>query len=146
MNIVLWILQVLVGALFVGHAALMLSPRNARLRRELNRPRADVPGEAAPGRPRMQGSTPLWLIEMSPGLRVFAGVAEGLAGLALIFAGLVASISWLVPLAGAGLVVLMLGAIVFHLRRREYPNIGLNAVLLLLSGFVAYMRWFADPL
>ena len=48
-------------------------------------------------------------------------------------------------LAAAGLVVLMLGAIVFHLRRHEYPNIGLNAVLLLLSGFIAYGRGVLAP-
>jgi hypothetical protein len=48
---------------------------------------------------------------------------------------------WLTPLAAAGLVLLMLGAIVFHVRRREYPNIGLNAVLGILAAIVAWGRF-----
>lgn len=122
MNFVLWVLQVLVGAFFAYHSTLMFRP-------------------PAKPQPRMQ-----YIQEMASGLRMFAGIAEGLAGIALVFAGLVHAIAWLVPLAATGLVVLMLGAIVFHLRRREYPNIGLNAVLLVLAGFVAYMRWFVEPL
>jgi hypothetical protein len=86
-----------------------------------------------------------YIADMSSGLRLFAGTAEGLAGVALIFAGLIRPLSWLVPLAAAGLVVLMLGAIVFHLRRREYPNLGLNGILLVLSGLIAYGRWFLAP-
>jgi len=118
MNIALWILQVLVGAFFVYHMTLMYRPQAGMV----------------------------YMREMQPGLRIFAGTAGGLAGLALIFAGLVRPVAWLVTLAAAGLVVLMLGAIVFHLRRHEYPNIGLNAVLLLLSGFIAYGRGVLAPL
>jgi hypothetical protein len=82
-----------------------------------------------------------WVLDMNPGLRVFAGGAEGLGGLALIFAGLIHPVAWLVPLAGAGLVVLMIGAIVFHLPRREYPNIGLNVVLGVLAAVIAVGRF-----
>jgi uncharacterized membrane protein YphA (DoxX/SURF4 family) len=118
MNIALWILQLVVGAFFVYHMTLLLRPNPARLRQGMN-----------------------WILEMPSGLRIFAGVAEGLAGIALIFAGLIAPIDWLVPFAAAGLVLLMIGAIVFHLSRREYPNIALNAVLLLLAAFIAYGRF-----
>jgi len=121
-NIALWILQILVGAFFAFHLTLMYRP------------------PAAP-RPGMQ-----YIKDMSPALRIFAGTAEGLAGLALIFAGLIKPIAWLVWLAALGLVVLMAGAMVFHIRRREYPNLGLNAVLLVLSGFVAYGRLVLEPL
>jgi hypothetical protein len=41
----------------------------------------------------------------------------------------------------AGLVVLMLGAIVFHIQRREYPNVGFNAVLGLLAAVIAWGRF-----
>jgi uncharacterized membrane protein YphA (DoxX/SURF4 family) len=118
MNIALWILQVVVGAFFVYHATLLLRPNPERLRQRMK-----------------------WILEMPSGLRVFAGVAEGLAGIALIFAGLIGPVDWLAPMAAAGLVLLMIGAIVFHLSRREYPNIALNAVLLLLSAFIAYGRF-----
>ncbi len=117
MNIALWILQVVVGAFFVNHMRILRRPNPERLRKGMN-----------------------WVLEMPSGLRVFAGVADGLAGIALIFAGLIRPVDWLVPLAAAGLVLLMIGAIVFHLFRREYPNIALNTVLLLLSAFIAYGR------
>jgi uncharacterized membrane protein YphA (DoxX/SURF4 family) len=118
MNIALWVLQVVVGAFFVYHMTLLLRPNPERLRQRMK-----------------------WMLEMPSALRVFAGVAEGLAGIALIFAGLIEPIDWLVPMAAAGLVLLMIGAIVFHLSRREYPNIALNAVLLLLSALIAYGRF-----
>ena len=123
MNIILWILQVLVGAFFVWHMTVLLRPNPERLRQGMN-----------------------WVLEMPAALRIFAGFAEGLGGIALIFGGLIRPFSWLVALAAAGLVLLMLGAIVFHFPRREYPNIGLNVVLLLLSGFIAYGRWVLAPI
>src|SRR5438128_11768762 len=82
-----------------------------------------------------------YVLGMPSCLRVFAGVADGLAGIALIFAGFIRPVDWLVPMAAAGLVLLMIGAIVFHLFRREYPNIALNTALLLLSAFIAYGRF-----
>ena len=118
MNIALWILQVVVGAFFVYHMTLLLRPNPERLRQGMK-----------------------YVLEMPSGLRVFAGVADGLAGIALIFAGFIRPVDWLVPMAAAGLVLLMIGAIVFHLFRREYPNIALNTVLLLLSAFIAYGRF-----
>jgi hypothetical protein len=42
---------------------------------------------------------------MPAGLRFFAGITEGLAGLALVFAPLVHVVAWLAPLAAAGLVL-----------------------------------------
>lgn len=122
MNIALWIVQVLVGGFFVFHMTIMLRP---------------------PRQARRPGMT--YIAEMSPSLRLFAGIAEGAAGIALVVAGFIHPVAWLVWLAAVGLVVLMAGAIVFHLRRREYPNIGLNAVLLLLSSFVAYGRLVLAP-
>ena len=118
MNIALWILQVLLGIFFVFHATVLLRPSPQRLQSGMR-----------------------YVLEMPAGLRVFAGVAEGLAGVGLVLPPLVHVLAWLTPLAAAGLVLLMLGAIVFHVRRREYPNIGLNAVLGLLSAFVAWGRF-----
>ncbi len=118
MNVVLWILQIVLGLFFVFHMTLLL--------------------RASPARAR---GTMRWMTEMPSGLRLFAAVAEGLAGLALIFAPLVRDIDYLAPMAAAGLVLLMLGAIVFHLRRREYPNIGLNTVLGVLAAVIAWGRF-----
>ena len=118
MNIALWILQVLLGSFFVFHATVLLRPSPQRLQSGMR-----------------------YVLEMSAGLRVFAGVAEGLARVGLVLPALVHVLVWLTPLAAAGLVVLMLGAIVFHIRRREYPNIGLNVVLGILAGIVAWGRF-----
>jgi hypothetical protein len=46
-----------------------------------------------------------------------------------------------VPLAAPGLVIIMIGAIVVHARRKEYPVIGFNVLLFLLAAFVAWGRF-----
>src|SRR5260370_8739233 len=102
MNIALWILQVLVGGFFVWHMNLLLRPNPERLRQGMN-----------------------WVLEMPAGLRIFAGIAEGLARVALIFAGLIPPLSRLVALAAPAPSVLLLGAIVFHVPPRDYRNIRL---------------------
>jgi len=45
--------------------------------------------------------------------------------------------------AAIGLVLVMLSAAVFHAIRKEYSNIGMNIVLLLLAAFLAvgYLAW-----
>ena len=118
MNVVLWILQILLGAFFVWHSTVLLRPS-----------------------PSLRDGAMRWVLEMNSGLRVFAGSAEGLAGVALIFAPLIHPLAWLAPLAAAGLVALMAGAIVFHIPRREYSNIGLNATLAVLAAVIAWGRF-----
>lgn len=118
MNVVLWILQVLLAFVFVFHSYLMLRPSPERLQAGMK-----------------------YILEMPAGLRLFAGVADGLAGLALILPALLRILVWLTPLAAAGLVLLMLGGIVFHLKRREYPNTAFNAILGLLAAIVAWGRF-----
>ncbi len=118
MNIVLWILQVLLGAFFVFHAFIMLRPDPARLQQGMK-----------------------YVLEMPAGLRRFAGGGEGLGGVALVVAPLIHPVAWLAPLAAAGLVVLMIGAAVFHFPRREFPNIGLNAVLGVLAAIIVWGRF-----
>jgi CBS-domain-containing membrane protein len=118
MNVFLWILQVLLAVLFVVHAYVMLRPSLARTQSGMK-----------------------FIIEMPTGVRLFAGVAEGLAGFALVLPAVFGILTLLTPVAAAGLVLLMLGAIVFHLMRREYPNIGLNAALGALAAVVLWGRF-----
>jgi putative oxidoreductase len=54
--------------------------------------------------------------------------------------------SWLTVAAAVGLVVVMASASIFHASRREYSNIGMNVVLLLLAVFVVVGRWTLAPL
>ena len=119
MNLALWVVQVVLGVAFVVHSYGMLRPNEQQLRR--------------------RGL--VYVLEMPAGLRVFAGVADSLGGVALLVLPLIHALAWLTPLAALGLVVLMLGAIVFHVQRKEYPSIVLNGVLLVLSAFVAWGRF-----
>jgi len=43
-------------------------------------------------------------------------------------------------------VLVMIGAIVYHVTRGEYQNIAFNIVLAVLAAFVAYGRWKLRPL
>jgi uncharacterized membrane protein YphA (DoxX/SURF4 family) len=86
------------------------------------------------------------MLEIPSGFRRFIGTAEILAGPGLILPVLTGILPWLTPLAAVGLIIVMLGALIFHIRRKEYPNIGMNLVLLVLAVFVAYGWFGVNPL
>jgi len=65
-----------------------------------------------------------------------------LGAIGLVLPALTGILPWLTPLAALGLVLLMIGAAFTHLRRKEYGNIAINAVLLVLAAFVVYGRLF----
>jgi putative oxidoreductase len=122
MNIALWILQVLLGIFFlftgVNHFI--------------------VP----PGLPELMS----WMYELPAGLHYFSGTVEILAGLGLILPGLTKIQTRLTTMAGVGLVLIMVGAMVWHIQRGEVANILQNLILAVLAGFVAYGRWRLKPL
>lgn len=122
MNIVLWILQILMGLYFVAIGIMHFI----------------VPE----GLPPQMG----WMYELPAALHWFSGTAEILGGLGLILPGLTKIQTRLTPLAAAGLVLTMLGAAMWHLTRGETQNIGFNIVLALILGFIAYGRWRMRPL
>jgi hypothetical protein len=77
-----------------------------------------------------------------PGLFVrFIGVVEVLGALGLILPGLLHIRPGLTPLAAAGLVIIMLGAIVFTLAGGDVALALIPLVVGLLAAFVAYGRW-----
>jgi uncharacterized membrane protein YphA (DoxX/SURF4 family) len=122
MHVVLWVLQVLLAIMFLFHGRMMWSPP-ATVRRGME-----------------------YVNDLPPNLRRFIGVAEILAGIGPILPALLNVLPALTPLAAAGIAVVMAGAAIYHIPRREYPNVGFNLVLLALSAFVAYGRWFIEPL
>jgi len=87
-----------------------------------------------------------WMYELSPSLHYFSGAAEILAALGLVLPGLTRIQTRLTSLAALGLVLVMLGAAVWHFPRNEFPNIVMNLILAGLAGFVAYGRWRLSPL
>jgi hypothetical protein len=122
MNTFLWILQVLLGVYFtfVGVEHFIVPP----------------------GLPEAMN----WMYELSPTLHWISGTAEILGGLGLILPSATKIKTWLTPLAGAGLVLVMVGAMVWHIGRGEVANIILNIILALLVGFVTYGRWKLKPI
>lgn len=87
-----------------------------------------------------------WPAEAPPGLLTFIGVSEILSAAGLVLPGLTGILTWLTPLAALGLVARMVLAMLFHLRRGEYPNILFNLALLALAAYVAHGRWARVPL
>jgi uncharacterized membrane protein YphA (DoxX/SURF4 family) len=122
MNIALWIAQVLLALDFGIHGWEMVSLTMTPL----------------------MGFT--YIVDIPSRTRRFVGAAEILAAFGLILPGLTGILPWLTPLAAVGLIIVMIGAISFHFRRKEYANIGLNVILLALALFVAYGRFVVLPL
>ena len=87
-----------------------------------------------------------WMYDLPTGLHYLSGTAEILAGLGLILPGLLKRYTILTPLAALGLVIVMVGAMIWHFPREEYMSIGMNVFLAVLAGFVAYGRWRLVPL
>ena len=125
MNIVLWILQVLLALLFLfagGSKLIMPIEQMAEMARE-------------------SGQTPL------PGFLVrFIGVVEVLGGLGLILPSIFRIRPGLTPLAAAGLVIVMIGAIVITLMSGTKGPALFPMIVGLLLAFVAYGRWKLKPI
>ena len=82
-----------------------------------------------------------------PGLLLrFIGVCEVLGAIGLILPGLVRIRTGLTPLAAAGLVIIMIGAIVITVAGGGIALAQIPLVVGILSAFVAYGRWRLSPL
>jgi uncharacterized membrane protein YphA (DoxX/SURF4 family) len=82
-----------------------------------------------------------WVDDMPLRMVRTIGVLEILAALCLILPPLLNIAPILAPLAATGLVLIMIGAIVTHARRKENNVIIGNVVLLVLAAFVAWGRF-----
>lgn len=83
-----------------------------------------------------------WMYDLPTWLHVVSGAAEIAGGLGLILPRTTGIRRDLEPLAAAGLVLVMLGAVVYHAGRGgEAQNIVFNLVLAGLLAFVAWVRW-----
>ena len=124
MNIVLWIIQVLLALLFLfaGGTKLVL-------------PIDVLTAMGSPNQVHL------------PGLLIrFIGVCEVVGGLGLILPGLLRIKTGLTPLAAAGLVIIMIGAIVLTAIGDGIAPAMFPLVVGLLLVFVAYGRWRLAPL
>lgn len=123
MNTALWIVQILLGLVF-GMAGIT----------KITQPKEKLKNMMA------------WVEDFQPQIVKLIGTLELLAAIGLILPALTGILPILTPLAAAGLVLVMLGAVVTHLRRGEPQVIVINLVLLALAAFIAYGRFVAVPL
>lgn len=124
MKYALWIIQILLGLLFIfaGGAKLIM------------------PIEQMAELARQSGQTPL------PGFLLrFIGVAELLGGLGLILPGLLRIKPFLTPLAAVGLLIIMIGATVITLSSGAVGSALFPLIVCVLLAFVAYGRWRLAP-
>jgi uncharacterized membrane protein YphA (DoxX/SURF4 family) len=119
MNIALWIIAGLLAVTILASGAM-----------KLTRPKEKL---AAAG----MG----WVDDFSAGSIKAIGTLEVLAAVGLILPAALDIAPVLVPLAAVGLVLLMVGAIITHLRRHEAQAIVVNLALLALAVLVAWGRF-----
>lgn len=120
MHLTLWVLQILLALAFFAHGWLFLAP----------------PPEIAV---QMNASLPRWF-------QLFLGVSEILAAVGLTLPGATRILPWLVPVAAAGVMIVMIAATVWHLVRGEFASAGITMVLLAMATFTAYARWRLAPI
>lgn len=87
-----------------------------------------------------------WMNDLSDTIHLVTAVAEILGGLGLILPSISRIRPELTPLAAVGLMVVMVGAAVFHIGREEYLNIGINVVDIAILAYIAYGRWRLVPI
>ena len=117
MNVFLWILQILLALVFGSAGVMKVSQPKEKLAKNM-----------------------AWVEDFSPGMVKFIGAAELLGALGLILPAATGIALILTPLAATGLGVVMIGAIITHIRRRE-PAALVPAVLLVLAAVVAWGRF-----
>ncbi|NLE82392.1 MAG: DoxX family protein [Rhodococcus sp.] len=119
MNIALWIVAIVLAVGFAAAGAMKLAQSKDKL--------------AASG----MG----WVENFSPSAVKAIGAVEILGAVGLVLPAAVGVAPILVPLAAAGLALVMVGAIIVHARRGEAQSIAINVVLLALAAFVAWGRF-----
>jgi putative oxidoreductase len=117
MNIALWIVQLLLAALF-GFAGTL---------------------KATTPIPQLAHSI-TWAPDMPEALVRFIGLSELAGALGLLLPAATRIAPWLTSLAAGGLTLVMLFATVFHLARGEMQNVPITVILGLLAAFVSWGR------
>lgn len=118
MNLLLWIVQSLLALVFIASGLMKLVQTRRKLAPKL-----------------------AWVEDFSEIQVSGIGLAELLAGIGLVLPPLVHIFPVLSPLAAAGLVLVMLGAVATHLRRSEWKLAPVPLVLGLLAAFIAWARF-----
>jgi uncharacterized membrane protein YphA (DoxX/SURF4 family) len=123
MNLALWIIAIVLAVAFVGSGLLKFVRTKGQL----------------------VASGMGWAQDFSPSTIRLIGLAEILGAIGLILPAALHIAPILVPLAAVGLILVMVGAAAVHARRKEWPFIAVNAVLLVLAVIVAWGRFGPYP-
>lgn len=119
MNTLLWTLQIVLAVVFAGAGAVKLIQPRDKLAKTLGGWVDDVPA---------------WLPKP-------LGIAEMLGAVGLIVPPLLHVAPVLTPIAASALALTMIGAIATHARRREFPNVAVNVLLVVMAAVVAWGRF-----
>ena len=123
MNQILWILQGLLGLVFLITGAMKIIRTKEQLAAQMG-----------------------WVNDVSQPVVRLIGFVEILGAVGLILPSVTGILPWLTPLAAAGLTLTMIGAALTNYRHKELSMIGLNTVLLVLTLLVGVGRFWIVPL
>lgn len=119
MNVFLWIVAILLAAAFFASGLMkLLQPKE-----------------------KLATSGLAWTEDVSSGTVKLIGALEVLAAIGLVLPAALGIAPVLVPLAAVGIGLIMIGAVVTHIRRHESQPIVINVVLLALAAIVAWGRF-----
>ena len=118
LHITLWVLQVLLAAMYIMAGMSKVSQPIDKLSQMLP-----------------------WVTQMPEAIVRFIGTAEILGALGLILPSLLRIQPKLTPIAALGLVVVQLFAVAFHISRGETAVLGMNFVLIAVAAFIAWGRF-----
>ncbi len=124
MNILLWIVQIILGIKLLTTA---------------------FTHGLQPSKPSMQESMQK-LGKFSRPLHIAVAVITFLGTLGLLLPGVMGLPTWVTPRSAAVMAMLLLLSIIFHVKSREKPNIFVSVVLFAFAAFIAYGRWVLSPL
>ena len=118
MNVALWIIQIVLAAAFlIAGTTKVLTPKE-KLRERM-----------------------AWVDDFSQTSVLLIGTAEILGALGLILPAATGIAPILTPIAAVGLIIIMIGAAITHVRRQEPAIVPVNVVLLVLAAIVAWGRF-----
>ena len=124
MNIALWIVQILLALAFAAAGFMKVTQPIANLSKNMGG----------------------WVDDFGPRYVRLIGTLEILGAIGLILPAVTHILPWLTPVAAIGLVLTMIGAMITHGRRNEFPNMAPNLVLLLLAAFIIFGRFVIAPI
>jgi uncharacterized membrane protein YphA (DoxX/SURF4 family) len=118
MNVFLWIVQALLAVAFLLAGSTKIFQPKEKLTKQM-----------------------AWAEPLAPGAIKAIGAAEVLGALGVVLPWATGIAKVLTPIAAVGLAVVMIGAIITHVRRKEYSALLPPTVLLVLSVIVAIGRF-----